>query len=243
MKSCLLMPFAVAALVAVTSVAQESGQGTCPASGCPAASAAVAHQEPAAEGTQTSGTCPIEAGMKLLPAIHYWVGDQEACCANSAAAMAKSKNLPVSYRVGDHSFDNEEAAFMGLIEATEQFVNKFATPKTCEASGHTMIAGESCECPVKAEERASLVRAAMEKVALTYKVGDEKCGCPVTAKEMAEKAHQPVVFVLGEEEIPCEHMARLKLAQAKYRAALTALHTAAGTPATVPAQTLTSEIR
>lgn len=228
--------------------------GTCPAGGCPAQTetvsaqtpetqepAASAHQEHAHHSHDVVGdpNCPITQGMKKLPVIHYMVGEERACCAGSAATMAKAKSLPIVYKVGDDAFDSEETAYVKLVEVTEKFVNDFATPCKCEVSGKTTIAGETCDCPVKAGEKTELVKAAMEKVSLTYKVGKETCGCPVTAKEMAAKAGETVSYVVGDEECGCEYQARLMVAHAKYKAALAALHTSTG--AAPAAQTLTSE--
>ncbi len=238
-----LMAFTLVALVAGNLVAQEKEAG-CQAGACPGQTELVSTQDGVQDGTATTdeATCPITEGMKLLPVIHYWVGEQEACCAGSAGAMAKSKELPISYKVGETAFDTEEAAFANLVESTEAFVTAFAAPQKCPVSGQTYVAGQACACEDSAAQRVELVTKAMDEVAMTYKVGTETCNCPVTAKDMATKAGTDVVFVVAEQETPCEYTARLNLAKAKYKAALVALNAAStSTPETTPAQTLTSE--
>lgn len=232
------MMFALVALLAGNLMAQEKESG-CQAGACPGQTEVVSAQDGTATADET--VCPITEGMKLLPVIHYWVGDQEACCAGSAGALAKSKELPVSYKVGEASFDTEEAAFANLVETTEAFVNGFATPQQCPVSGKTYVAGQECACEDSAAQRVELIRKAMDEVVMTYKVGTESCSCPVTAKEMATRAGTDVVFVVGAEECPCEMTARLNLAKAKYKAALVALNPATATPDTTPTQTLTGE--
>jgi hypothetical protein len=240
------MMFALVALLAGNLVAQEKEAG-CQAGACPGQTELVSTQDGVQNGTTTAdeAVCPITEGMKLLPVIHYWVGDEEACCAGSAAALAKGKELPITYKVGESSFETEEAAFANLVEATEAFVNAFAAPQTCPVSGQTYVAGEACKCEDSAAQRVELVRKAMDEVVMTYKVGTETCNCPLKAKDMASKAGTDVVFVVTNQETtqetPCEHTARLNLAKAKYKAALLAINAATSTPETVPAQTLTTE--
>lgn len=213
--------------------AGECPAGHCPAATCPAHTEVVSTtQEPAhSHAPAAAATCPISQGMMNLPAIHYMVGKDRACCAASAATMAKAKSLPIVYKVGEASFDSEESAFVNLVETTEKFVHDFATPCTCEVSGKTTIAGATCDCPVQAGEKAELVKAAMARVAVSYRVGKESCDCPVSAKEMAAKSGETITYVVADEEIGCEFQARLKTAQARYKAALTALHAAPAAPA------------
>ena len=153
----------------------------------------------------------------------FMVGEQKACCAESAAALAAEKKLPIKYVVATKSFDTEEAAFVSLVETTEKFINDFATPVKCEQSGLTSIAGKACDCPIMAGEREKLVKASMDKVHMTFKVGKESCDCPVTAKSKAEATGEKVVYVVNGEETQCEYSARLNLARAKYNAAVAAL--------------------
>jgi len=215
MKQMILAIGLVALLFANSAFAQEKCEGKCPAT----TATSIASDDDKA-GT---GQCPIEAAMEKLPAIAYKVGDEAACCANSAAAMAKKSGKPVHYVVVDKTFDNEQAAFTSLVEQTEKFVADFTTPAKCEVSGKVSIGGKSCDCPIKAEETTNLVKSAVEHVAMTYAVGKETCNCPVQAKEMALKSKEKVVYIVNGEKTECEMTARLNLARAKYKAAVDAL--------------------
>lgn len=217
MKQSILACSLVALLFASSAIAQEKEkcEGVCPAT--TATSVASDDDEHAA------GQCPIEAAMAKLPAIAYKVGDESACCANSAAAMAKTTGKPIQYIVAEKSYDSEQTAFTSLVEQTEKFVTDFTTPCKCEVSGVTKIAGKSCDCPVKTEETTALVKTATDAVAMTYVVGKESCNCPVQAKELASKSGEKTTYVVNGEKTECEMTARLNLARAKYKAAVEAL--------------------
>ena len=217
MKQRILAFVLVALLFASSAFAQEKEKcdGVCPAT--------TATSVASDDDKQAAGQCPIEAAMAKLPAIAYKVGDESACCANSAAAMAKKAGKPIQYIVAEKSFDSEQTAFVSLVEQTEKFVTDFTTPCKCEVSGVTKIAGKSCDCPIKSEETVSLVKAATEKVAMTYVVGKESCNCPVQAKELASKSGEKTTYVVNGEKTECEMTGRLNLARAKYKAAVEAL--------------------
>ncbi len=175
--------------------------------------------------------CGLTAGMQKLPKIEYMVGETKTCCEESAKAQAASTDAKVVYVVGEETFEDSNEAFVSLVEQTEQFVDAFATPKSCSESGTTKIAGESLTCSVKAGEVAAKVKKAMDGIAISYKVGEQVCQCPVEAKTLALEKKLKTLFVVDSEEMECEYAARLSLARAKYKAALIA---------TAPIQTITS---
>jgi hypothetical protein len=169
-------------------------------------------------------SCPVTAGLAKLPKLVYKVGDEEACCENSAKSMAQSTGKKLAYVVGKESFECPNKAFASLVEQTEKYVADFGTPHTCSVSGKTTVAGEALTCPVAAGDVAAKVKKAMDTVAISYKVGDKSCNCPVEAKTLAAAKNAKTVFVVDKEETECEHTARLNLARAKYKAALLALN-------------------
>jgi hypothetical protein len=63
----------------------------------------------------------------------------------------------------------------------------------------------------------------MEKVSMTYLVGDQKCSCPVEAAKIADQTGKDKTFLVGTEKTCCSVDARVKLARAKYLAAVEAL--------------------
>jgi hypothetical protein len=215
MKRFVLMWTLAGLFLAGVAVAQDKCEGKCPAT----QTTSLAGDD----DRQTTGQCPIEAAMEKLPAIAYKVGGEAACCKNSAAALAKKSGKPIEYTVGDKSYSDEHEAFTALVETTEKFVANFTTPCKCEVSGKTTVAGESCDCPIKAEEMAQAVKKATDAVAMTYTVGKDACDCPVQAKEMATKSGEKIVYTVNGESCECEMTARLNLARAKYRAAVEAL--------------------
>ncbi len=217
MKQSILAFSLVALLFASSAIAQEKEkcEGVCPAT--------TATSIASDDDKHAAGQCPIEAAMAKLPAIAYKVGDESACCANSAAAMAKKAGKPIQYVVVDKSFDSEQTAFTSLVEQTEKYVTDFTTPCKCEVSGVTKIAGKTCACPVTSAETAALIKTATDAVAMTYVVGEKSCECPVEAKELASKSGEKTTFVVSGEKTECEMTARLNLARAKYKAAVEAL--------------------
>ncbi len=74
--------------------------------------------------------CPVTEGMAKLPQLVYKVGDELACCENSAKSMAQSTGKPVNYVVGKENFECPTKAFASLVEQTEKYVSTYATPKT-----------------------------------------------------------------------------------------------------------------
>lgn len=174
-----------------------------------------------------TGVCPaacaVQTAMAKLPKMTFLVGDQEICCSKSAAALAKTAEEPIQYKVGDETFESQEKAFTTLVTKTEAMVAAFTTPSTCKISGKTTIAGKSSQCSVEAGTMAKKVQEATQLVSMKYKVGKETCTCPNSAKALAKKAGVTPTYVVNGTETPCEMTARLTLARAKYEAAVKAL--------------------
>lgn len=172
------------------------------------------------------GECPINAAMKQLPHMTYQVGTESVCCPSAAAEIAKKNNSEVQFVVAKNVFSDESKAKLALTEATESFVANFAKPKTCNVSGKTTVAGKELCCSATAAQTAKLVKAAMDKVNVTYLVGDKECHCPNEAKAIAAKTNAETLFVVAGEKTCCSVSNRLNLARAKYKAAVEALVTA-----------------
>ena len=167
--------------------------------------------------------CPVAAAMKKLPQITFAVGQKKTCCPNSAGELSKESGDPIQFVVAEKTFAKESDATQALVEATEKFVSAFAAPKVCKVSGTTTVAGKSYGCNVAAGHATDVVKAAMEKVRLTYQVGEKECHCPVEAKQVAEKSGKETVFVVAGEKTCCNVTARLNLVRAKYKAAIEAI--------------------
>ena len=203
---------AMVATLAASANAQEEKCTKCPAS--KASTSAVAEE----------GSCNgCTDAYASLPKMSYKVGDEVTCCSESAAAMAKKDDKPIHYVVGKKTFEDKQKAFVSLVEQTEAAVDAFITPAKCEKSGTTTIAGKKCGCPVDAGQKTALVKAAVDKVKMTYVVGKEKCACPSQAAAMAKKSGEKKAYVVAGKETCCEMTARLNLARAKFDAAVKAL--------------------
>ena len=177
----------------------------------------------ASECASECSGCPIEAAMAKLPKMTYLVGKEETCCSAAAADLAKKHEKPIQFVVAKKAFDNEGKAMTALAAATEKFVTNFTKTSHCEVSGKYTVAGKELCCQVMAGQRAELAKKAMKKVEMTYLVGDEECHCPNEAATLAKKSGKDKLFVIAGEKTCCNVDARLKLAQAKYKAAVQAL--------------------
>jgi hypothetical protein len=168
------------------------------------------------------GTCPFAAATDQLPKMTFKVGDESTCCSASAEALAKEHGADILFVVAENDYSDKNEAMAALAGVTEEFVSKFTTPSTCSVSGTTKLAGHTMKCAESAGKLAEEMKSAMDQVQLVYKVGDESCECPNKAKSLAEEKGETMQFVVGEESTCCSVDARVKLAHAKFRAALEA---------------------
>lgn len=182
------------------------------------------------ECAKECAACPIQTAMSKLPKMTYMVGKEATCCSEAAAKLAKKHDSPIKFVVAKKTFEEKGKATLALADATEQFVKAFTTTKECKVSGKYTVAGKELCCSVMAGERAKLAKSAMKKVEMAYLVGDKKCDCPNEAASLAKKLGKEKVFVVAGEKTCCSVDARIKLAQAKYKAAVEAL-AKADTPA------------
>lgn len=212
MKSILGMTAATLMLCATSTAFAADDKAQCEKEQCCASKLAKA-----------DGGCCATKAIADLPQLAFKVGDQELCCEASAGAVAKETDSKVQYLVAKKAYEDKHKAMVALADATEEFVAQFATPHTCNVSGKTTVAGTSTTCSVTAGKLASITKEAMEEVTLAYKVGDEQCSCPTQAASLAKSSGEQQQFVIGKEVTSCSIDARIKLARAKYAAAVQAL--------------------
>jgi hypothetical protein len=170
-----------------------------------------------------NGECPVSLAMAKLPKMTYKVGAEESCCSQSAAKLAEESNEAIHYVVAKKEYEDKTEAMTALVEQTEAMVEAFITPCKCETSGKTTVAGETCSCPIQGEQNAALVKAAVDAVNVSYKVGEEACDCQIKAKELAANSDSKLTYVVDGEETCCSMTARLQTARAKYKAAVQAI--------------------
>ena len=173
--------------------------------------------------SECSKGCPVEAAMAKLPKMTYLVGKEETCCSNAAAELAKKHEKPIHFVVAKKPYDNEGKAMAALATATEKFVADFTKTQHCKVSGKYTVAGKELCCEVMAGQRAELAKKAMKNVSMTYLVGEKECHCPNEAASLAKTTGKDKLFVVAGQKTCCNIDARLKLAQAKYKAAIQAL--------------------
>jgi hypothetical protein len=200
----------------------QCSAGACAASKCSETTCATATCASEKACASDKG-CPIAAAMERLPKMTFAVGEKQVCCPKEAAKLASESNGHIHFCVSNKEFDSQAEAQAALLEATEKFVAKVAEPHTCPQSGQTTLAGQPQSCSKMAAHTAKLMKQAMEKVQMTYMVGEKACHCPVEAGKLAQESGQEKVFVVGEEKTGCEKTARLNLVRAKYKAAIEAM--------------------
>ena len=169
------------------------------------------------------GDCPVSQAVAALPKITFAVGGERTCCNEAAAELAKKHNADVKFVVADKEYCCENEAKVALVAATKKFVADFAEPKKCDVSGTTTIAGKQLSCCNSAAKTAKIVKAAMDKVEMSYLVGEKECHCPVEATAVAKESGKPTIFVVANEKTECKVTAELELARQKYIAAVKAL--------------------
>ncbi len=212
---------AVVVLVGGSVVAQESCQ-QCPSSTAAAKSCTACPSSTVAANVDEEEGCPVSAAMGHLPKMTYKVGTETTCCSDSAAALAKEHSAPVHYVVAEKTYEDKAEAYAAYVTVTEKFVDGYANVHTCETSGTVTVAGHTCDCPVTAANTSKLVKAAMDKVTMAYKIGEEECHCPTQAGEIAKTSGEAVEYVVGESCTSCEMTAKVNLAHAKYKAGVQA---------------------
>lgn len=172
-----------------------------------------------------ASTCcqAMEKALAQLPKMTYRVSDQELGCRCSAKQLAKDQSEPLLFVVDGETYENEPDAYVALADATESFVENFASPKTCSVSGTTTIAGKTLKCSETAKMMTNVISDAMKTVQVSYRVGEEECSCPTKAEQLAEESGEKTMYLVGDSETGCAIDARIKMAHAKYKAALEAL--------------------
>ncbi|MHB8970058.1 MAG: hypothetical protein ACYC3X_25850 [Pirellulaceae bacterium] len=215
-KACAGCPAAAA-----TSASTETAAMACAGKAC-AGQACATSACGGADGKDCKD-CPITAAMAALPQLTFVVGEEKTSCPKAAAELAQKANTAIHYLVCDKSYDAESDAKLALAEVTEQFVAAYAEPKACQETGKVKVCGKELCCEATAAQTAAIAKAAMDQVAMTYKVGDKECNCPTEAAKLAKDSGDPTVFVVAGESTACNVTARLNLARAKYKAAVVAV--------------------
>ena len=129
-----------------------------------------------------------------------------------------------------------------LVKQTEMYVKKFVTPKVCDESGATSLAGETCQCPNAASKLTESVANATKDIQISYRVGEKEFTKYHDARRYAKKTHQKGVYLVGEEKFKDELEARLAVAHKKYRSEVMALQATKAQAETAEASEADTEV-
>jgi uncharacterized Zn-binding protein involved in type VI secretion/bacterioferritin-associated ferredoxin len=183
----------------------------------------------------------VNGVMAALPKVQYKVGDQVMCCSKTAAMIAEKDHKTVQYVVGEETFEKEgdaEAKLASVLEAklAEMQAVQYAVGGDCvkcpvtakslakekKAEVAYRVAGIDFQDQEKAEKAAGQVTEALQAVKISYKVDGQSFCCDKMAGMKVKETGKPMLYVVGEEETPCDQHAKLLLAHAKIQAAVVA---------------------
>ncbi len=186
--------------------------------------------------------CPIMVeAMASLPKMVFKVGDEETCCHMTATRMARESDEKIVYLVGKKRFGDSRDAFESLVKQTEIQVKRYVTPKVCNESGATTIAGETCGCTELAAKMTELVGNATKDLKMTYVVGEKEFEKYHDARRYSKKMRQKGMYVVSGEKFEEELEARLALAHKKFRLAVTAIQSVKASQSAATSETSPSE--
>ncbi len=216
--------------------------------GCPAVQAAAGDKAKTAM-CSSDVTCDgdrVRFQDVELPRIGFKVGDTTTCCMKSAKQMTEGGTAKIKFVVADKTYEKLYAAKAARRKALEQYYEEILTVKYgvgdkcvgCPLAAKGM--SEECGQPVRyrlatfefaekaeAEKAAKAARAAGDKVAMSWAVGDKKFCCPTGAAQAAKASGQKVEYCVGEQKTSCETTAKTRLIEARITAALEVLAKAA----------------
>jgi len=184
-------------------------------------------------------------GVKL-PRIGFKVGDQLTCCMKAAKQMTEGDTAKIKFVVAEKTYENLGEAKAARLKVLEQYYEDVLTVKYAvgdKCVGCPLAAkGMAKECgqPVRyrlatfefaekarAEEVAKAARAAGDKVAMNWAVGEKMFNSPVHAAEAAKTTGEKVEYCVGEHKTTSEITAKTRLIETRITAALEVLAKAA----------------
>ncbi len=175
----------------------------------------------------------------VMPRMVYQIGDQKLKCPKSAAKLAKEKNLPIKYVVGDQTFSDKAKALDAYAGMLEKYYDELLTVKYA-------VGGKCVSCPnaaaemakqkgkkvcyqvgsfcfkdrAAAEKAAKMARATGDKVTMKIMVGNEAFDCPVHAAESAKAKGKSVTYCVGKLNTTSETVAKIQLQISRIKAAI-----------------------
>ena len=219
------------------------GKTTCPAmqaAGTDKAKAAMCSSDVTCDGDV------VRVKGVELPRIGFKVGDQLTCCMKAAKEMVAGDAAKIKFVVAEKAYENLGEAKTARLKVLEEYYAdlltvKYAVGDKCGScplaaqdmarkSGkpvHYRLATFAFAEKARAEEVAKAARAAGDKVAMSWAVGDRKFCCPTGAAQAAKTAGKKVEYCVGEQKTPCEVTGKTRLIESRITAALEVLAKAA----------------
>ena len=173
-------------------------------------------------------------GVKF-PRLAYMVGDQRTDCPKTAAKLAKEKNLPIKYVVGDKVFDEKPAALAAQTEVLEDLLGSILSIK--------YVVGDECvACPHAAEQMAKQSGAKVKYRLGSFVFDDQQAAEQAAAKareaadavEMKVDNGEVTRYKVGKLVTTSKVAATYQLAIERLKAALDALERAGGKQVAAP---------
>ncbi len=233
--ACCVALFAVAAFVSTTMACPDKSAGSC---GGDAKTASVK-----SEGCPIQKT--VDAVLASFPKVAYRVGEETTSCSKSAGEMAEKSGKAMKYVVGGEVFDTQADADVKLASLIDEEIKglqsvKFSVGSECtkcpitakkmaKESGSKVayrVAGVDFASKDEAEKAVTLVKAAVESVKMSYKVGEKSFSCDKMAGAEHDKSGKTMTFVVGDKETGCSQSAHGMMVKAKVSAAVKAAVTA-----------------
>jgi len=181
-----------------------------------------------------------------LPRIGFKVGDQLACCMKAAKQMVAGDAAKIKFVVAEKTYENLGEAKAARLKVLEQYYEDVLTvkygvgdkcvgcpmaaagmAKECGQPVHYRLAAFDFAEKARAEEVATAARAAGDKVAMSWAVGEKGFDCPMRAAEAAKTAGKKVEYCVGEQKTTCDVTAKTRLIESRITAALEVLAKAA----------------
>jgi len=182
-----------------------------------------------------------------LPTMTFKVGDKSTSCPKEAKTLASASGAKLHFVVLGKEYTDQQAAMTALVNEYERIAASYtevaggSETKTCPLTGKSYtaakegatyvakegatytVAGRETQCSKEAAKLAGTAKAAMAKVAMTYRCGDKDFCCDKMASEAAKSEGATLTYVVSGEETSCPLHARMLLAKAKIEAANAAL--------------------
>lgn len=193
------------------------------------------------DNAKASGCCSSSqlASLKDMPQLLMKVGNETTPCCDKAKELAKGDESKIQFVVADKTFGNKCEAHKAYAAALDEYFNRLTTVQfavgdktmSCPTSADQaakvshekvryVLASHRFDEQAKADQIAKDARAAADKVAMKWAVGDKQFCCDKMAGAEAAKCKDAKVeYVVGDSRFSDEMQAKVHVARARVLAA------------------------